>query len=109
MRSQARLRRSTRAAGRDRTLRDVDHDTWAAAGAIDAILRDNPHMHFGDSGHRGFIVVDVTPDSCVVQLRTIQDPTDRRTGVSTAATFESTPAAPARNASELRAPSVSSR
>jgi alkaline phosphatase D len=55
--------------------------------AIDAILRDNPHMHFGDSRHRGFIVVDVTPDTCMIQLRTIQDPTDRRTGVSTAATF----------------------
>ena len=55
--------------------------------AIDAILRDNPHMHFGDSRHRGFIVVDVNPDSCIVQLRTIQDPTDRHTSVSTAANF----------------------
>lgn len=55
--------------------------------AIDAILRDNPHMHFEDSRHRGYIVVDVNPDSCIVQLRTIEDPTDRHTGVTTAATF----------------------
>jgi alkaline phosphatase D len=59
-----------------------------AQAGIEAILRDNPHIHFGDSTHRGYVVVDVTPDRCTAQFRTIQDPTDRRTGVFTAATFE---------------------
>ena len=54
---------------------------------IDAILRDNPHIHFGDSTRRGYIVVDVTTESCIVRLRVVEDPTDRQTGVSTAATF----------------------
>ena len=54
---------------------------------IDAILRDNPHIHFGDSTHRGYVVVDVTPESCMVQPACRRGPTDRRTGVSTAATF----------------------
>jgi alkaline phosphatase D len=55
--------------------------------AIDAILRDNPHIHFGDTTHRGYVVIDVTAASCIARLQTIQDPTDRRTEVSTAATF----------------------
>ena len=55
--------------------------------AIDAILRDNPHIHFGDAAHRGYVVLDVTAASCIVRLQAVQDPTDRRTGVFTAATF----------------------
>jgi alkaline phosphatase D len=56
-------------------------------GEVDAILRDNPHIHFGDSSHRGYTVFDVTPESCTAQLRTIEDPTNPNTGVSTMATF----------------------
>jgi alkaline phosphatase D len=54
---------------------------------VDAILRDNPHIHFGDSTFRGYVVFDVTAESCVARLRAVEDATDRRTGVSTAATF----------------------
>jgi alkaline phosphatase D len=54
---------------------------------IDAIVRDNPHIHFGDSSHRGYSVFDVTPESCTVSLRAIDDPTDRHSGVATLATF----------------------
>ena len=54
---------------------------------IDAILRDNPHIHFGDSTHRGYSVFDVSAESCTVRLRAVQDPTDRHTGVATLATF----------------------
>jgi alkaline phosphatase D len=54
---------------------------------IDATLRDNEHIHFGDSTSRGYIVFDVTAESCIARLRAIDDPTDRRTGVSTDATF----------------------
>ena len=54
---------------------------------IDAIVRDNPHIHFGDSSHRGYSVFDVTPQSCTVRLRAVDDPTDRQSGVTTLATF----------------------
>jgi alkaline phosphatase D len=54
---------------------------------IDAILRDNPHIHFGDSAHRGYNVFDVTAASCTVRLRAVRDPTDRHTGVTTLATY----------------------
>ena len=54
---------------------------------VDAILRDNAHIHFGDSTSRGYVVFDVTAQSCIARLRAIDDPTDRRTGVSTEATF----------------------
>jgi alkaline phosphatase D len=54
---------------------------------VDAILRDNVHIHFGDSTLRGYVVFDVTAESCIARLRAIDDPTDRRTAVSTEATF----------------------
>jgi alkaline phosphatase D len=54
---------------------------------IEAILRDNAHIHFGDSTFRGYFVFDVTAESCIARLRAIDDPTDRHTAVSTAATF----------------------
>jgi alkaline phosphatase D len=54
---------------------------------VDAILRDNPHIHFGDSTFRGYVVCDVTAETCIARLRALEDPTDRHTGVSTAATF----------------------
>ena len=54
---------------------------------IDAILRDNPHIRYGDSSRRGYIVFDVTAERCTAALRGIDDPADRATGVSTAATF----------------------
>ena len=54
---------------------------------VDAILRDNAHIHFGDSTFRGYIVFDVTAETCIARLRAIDDPTNRRTRVSTAATF----------------------
>ena len=48
---------------------------------IDAILRDNPHIHFGDARRRGYVVFDVTPEQCTARLRVIGDPPDRLTGV----------------------------
>ena len=54
---------------------------------IDTILRDNPHIHFGDSARRGYSVFDVTSESCTVRLRAIKDPSDRHTGITTVATF----------------------
>jgi alkaline phosphatase D len=54
---------------------------------IDAILRDNAHISFGDSTRRGYSVFDVTSESSTVRLRVIEDPSDRHTGVATVATF----------------------
>jgi alkaline phosphatase D len=55
--------------------------------AVDRVLRDNPHILYGDSRHRGYVVVDVTRERSVARLRVVDDATDPRTGVATAATF----------------------
>jgi alkaline phosphatase D len=54
----------------------------------DTVVRQNPHIHFGDSTHRGYVVVDVTADRCSAAVRVLADPRDRDSGVSTVATFE---------------------
>jgi len=58
-----------------------------AQSATDAILRNNPHILFGDSAHRGYWVLDAAPERCTARLRVIDNPADRQTGVTTAATF----------------------
>ena len=50
-------------------------------------MRDNPHLLFGESTRRGYVVLDVTPDRCTAALRVVDDPADRQSGVTTAATF----------------------
>jgi alkaline phosphatase D len=55
--------------------------------AVDAILRDNPHIEHGDSRYRGYIVVDATPQRSTARLRVIDDPTAPAPGVETQATF----------------------
>jgi alkaline phosphatase D len=54
----------------------------------DTVVRQNPHIHFGDSAHRGYVLVDVTADRCTAAVRVLGDPRDRDSGVSTVATFE---------------------
>src|ERR671922_282684 len=51
----------------------------------DAIVRQNPHIHYGESARRGYIVLDVTSERCTARLRAIADPADRDTDVVTAA------------------------
>lgn len=58
-----------------------------AQSATDRVVQENPHILYGDSAHRGYVLLDVTPERCTAQLRVIEDPTDRLTGVRTAATF----------------------
>ena len=55
--------------------------------AVEAILRDNPHIKLGDCRRRGNIVVDVGADRCTARLRVIDDPTDPDTAVETQASF----------------------
>jgi alkaline phosphatase D len=58
-----------------------------AQSATDALLVQNPHMVYGDSARRGYVVLDVTGERCTARMRVIEDPTDRNTGVLTAASF----------------------
>jgi alkaline phosphatase D len=53
----------------------------------DAIVRDNPHILYGDSARRGYLVLDVTAERCTAQLRVMDNPADRQAAVTTAATF----------------------
>ena len=55
--------------------------------AVEAILRDNPHIKYGDSRRRGYVVVDVTAERSTARLRVIDDPTDPAPGIETQATF----------------------
>ena len=55
--------------------------------ATDTIVRENPHIVYGESARRGYVVFDVTAARCTARLRMINDVTDRHTGVMTAATF----------------------
>jgi alkaline phosphatase D len=55
--------------------------------ATDAIVRQNPHMVYGESERRGYAVFDVSAERCTARLRALEDVTDRNTGVLTAATF----------------------
>jgi alkaline phosphatase D len=54
---------------------------------VEAIMRDNPHIHFGDGRRRGYVVVDVTQERSTARLRVVDDVTDPTTGVTTLATF----------------------
>jgi alkaline phosphatase D len=54
---------------------------------VEAVMRDNPHIRFGDSRRRGYVVVDVTPERSTARLRVVDDVTDPATGVATQATF----------------------
>ena len=53
----------------------------------DAIVRENPHILYGESARRGYLVLDVTSERCTARLRAIADAADRDTEVVTAATF----------------------
>jgi alkaline phosphatase D len=54
---------------------------------VEAVMRDNPHIRFGDSRRRGYVVVDVTAERSIARLRVLDDVTDPATGVATQATF----------------------
>jgi alkaline phosphatase D len=58
-----------------------------AQSATDRIVRENPHIVYGDSARRGYVLLDVTAERCTARLRVIGDVTDRHTGILTAATF----------------------
>jgi alkaline phosphatase D len=53
----------------------------------DALVQENPHMHYGESSQRGYWLFDVTAERCTARLRLIDDPADRHAGIATAVTF----------------------
>jgi alkaline phosphatase D len=52
------------------------------------LKRANPHMQFADSAHRGYILLELTPQACVAQLRVLDNAADPDAAVSTLARFE---------------------
>lgn len=54
---------------------------------VEAVMRDNPHILFGDARQRGYVVVDVTAERSTTRLRVVDDVTDPATAVATQATF----------------------
>ncbi len=54
----------------------------------DVLKRENPHMVFADSTHRGYFVLELTPQACFAQLRVLRDAAEPDTSVSTLASFE---------------------
>jgi alkaline phosphatase D len=54
---------------------------------VEAVMRDNPHILYGDSRHRGYVLVDVTAERTTAHLRVLDDVTDPATGVATQAAF----------------------
>jgi alkaline phosphatase D len=54
---------------------------------VEAVMRDNPHILFGDARKRGYVVVDVTAERSTARLRVVEDVTDPGTAVATQATF----------------------
>ncbi len=54
---------------------------------VEAVMRDNPHIRFGNGSRRGYVVVDVTAERSIARLRVVDDVTDPATGVATQATF----------------------
>jgi alkaline phosphatase D len=60
----------------------------AAQRQTEALKRANPHISFADSAHRGYFLVELTPDACSARLRVLADASDPDTTVSTLARFE---------------------
>jgi alkaline phosphatase D len=60
----------------------------ASQRQTDALKRVNPHILFADSAHRGYFLVELTPDACSARLRVLADAADPDTTVSTLASFQ---------------------
>lgn len=54
----------------------------------DALKRANPHILFAESAHRGYFLLELTPQACSAQLRVLHNAAEPDTTVSTLAGFE---------------------
>jgi alkaline phosphatase D len=54
---------------------------------VDAIMADNPHIHYGNPTRRGYVRVEVTPARMQVDLRAMRSVTQPREPIDTVASF----------------------
>jgi alkaline phosphatase D len=54
---------------------------------VDAIRADNPHVTFANSGKRGYVYLDLTPERCQVQLRALDSEKTRTSQLAVLASF----------------------
>ena len=60
----------------------------APAGQTAELKLANPHIHFAESEHRGYVLVELEPQVCRAHVRVLDDVADPATAVSTLARFE---------------------
>ena len=48
----------------------------------------NPHLKYGRSDKRGFVLMDVTPEATVTRFMGLDDVRDPKSKIATLATFE---------------------
>jgi alkaline phosphatase D len=60
----------------------------APTRGTEALKRDNRHIHFAESEHRGYMLVELTPQICRAQVRALTDVADPASAISTLARFE---------------------
>ncbi|HXV62807.1 MAG TPA: alkaline phosphatase, partial [Vicinamibacteria bacterium] len=53
----------------------------------EAFQRENPHIHFSDAEHRGYVLVELTQSGGKADLRGLDDVTRKDSGISTLASF----------------------
>jgi len=53
----------------------------------EAIQRDNPHIQFGNTDHRGYVRVEIDSRGARADLRGLDDVTDPDSGIETLASF----------------------
>jgi alkaline phosphatase D len=54
---------------------------------IQTAKSEGPHIHFANGAHRGYLRVELTPQRLTVDLRALDDATDRKTACNTLASF----------------------
>ncbi|MGN6389300.1 MAG: alkaline phosphatase D family protein [Burkholderiaceae bacterium] len=55
---------------------------------VDRYLRNNPHLKFGRSDRRGFVMMEVTPNAARARFQALDDVWSEASGVATIAAFE---------------------
>ncbi|WP_334188218.1 alkaline phosphatase D family protein [Noviherbaspirillum sp.] len=58
-----------------------------AQSITDQIVANNPHLHYGRSDRRGFMMMDMTPVSSTARFQALDDVAREDSGVSTLASF----------------------
>lgn len=56
-------------------------------GRIQAVLRENPHIHYATGAHRGYLRLTLTPERLMAELRGVTSVTEREADCHTLASF----------------------